>query len=99
MAFDPVCHMKIEPENAAGKSEFGGNTVYFCSDYCKEVFDKEPQKYPLEHAEHEHVGHGQHDSVSDVMHVCPMHPDIKIMGPGLHVRLAEWDWNRLSLCS
>ncbi len=98
MAFDPVCHMNIEPENAAGKSEHNGTTVYFCSDYCKEVFDKDPEKYPLtppdanedavhehahhDHSHHEHVEHELHDSGSKVIHVCPMDPDVKQEGPG-----------------
>ena len=90
MAFDPVCHMNIEPENAAGKSEHNGKTVYFCSEYCKETFDKDPEKFPLEDAVHqqaehdaghEHHDHSHHDSGSDVVYVCPMHPDVKKMGP------------------
>ena len=98
MAFDPVCHMNIEPENAAGKSEHNGTTVYFCSDYCKEVFDKDPEKFPLtppdvnehakhehahhDHSHHEHVEHELHDGGSKVIHVCPMDPDVKQEGPG-----------------
>ena len=100
MVIDPVCHMNIEPENAAGKSEHNGSTVYFCSEYCKETFDKDPDKYPIgdadekehdmdhehhdhshhDHTGHEHTEHEHNDNGSDVMHVCPMHPDIKIMG-------------------
>ena len=90
MVIDPVCHMNIEPENAAGKSEHNGKTVYFCSEYCKETFDKDPEKFPLEDAVHqqaehdaghEHHDHSHHDSGSDVVYVCPMHPDVKKMGP------------------
>ena len=90
MVIDPVCHMNIEPENAAGKSEHNGKTVYFCSEYCKETFDKDPENFPLEDAVHqqdehdaghEHHDHSHHDSGSDVVYVCPMHPDVKKMGP------------------
>ena len=28
---DPVCGMDIEPETAAGTSEYKGQTYYFCS--------------------------------------------------------------------
>lgn len=45
MAQDPVCGMDVQPEQAAGQSEFQGRTFYFCCDTCKEKFDKEPQKY------------------------------------------------------
>ena len=45
MAKDPVCGMDIDPKAAAGKSEYKGQTYYFCSLGCKKAFDKEPQKY------------------------------------------------------
>lgn len=45
MAIDPVCDMKVEPENAAAKSEHEGKTYYFCAPGCKVAFDKNPEKY------------------------------------------------------
>ncbi len=45
MEKDPVCGMDVDPKNAAGKSEYQGETYYFCSPGCKKDFDKEPQKY------------------------------------------------------
>jgi len=45
MAKDPVCGMDVDPKTAAGKSEYKGQTFYFCSLGCKKAFDKEPQKY------------------------------------------------------
>ncbi|HCR72308.1 MAG TPA: YHS domain-containing protein [Anaerolineae bacterium] len=42
---DPVCHMDIDPETAAGTSEYNGKTYYFCSLGCKKSFDKDPEKY------------------------------------------------------
>lgn len=42
---DLVCGMEINPQSAAGKSEYQGLTYYFCSNGCKKAFDKEPQKY------------------------------------------------------
>ena len=42
---DPVCGMDVTPETAAGKSEYKGQTYYFCSPGCKRDFDKEPEKY------------------------------------------------------
>jgi YHS domain-containing protein len=45
MVKDPVCGMEIDPKTAAGKSEYQGQTYYFCSAGCKKSFDKEPQKY------------------------------------------------------
>lgn len=42
---DPVCGMDVNPETAAGKSEYQGQTYYFCSLGCKRSFDKEPERY------------------------------------------------------
>ena len=44
-AKDPVCGMDVDPNNAAGRSEYEGQTYYFCSTGCKRAFDKEPEKY------------------------------------------------------
>ncbi len=30
MVKDPVCGMEIDPKEAAGKSEYQGQTYYFC---------------------------------------------------------------------
>ena len=42
---DLVCGMEIEPETAAGKSEYQGTTYYFCATGCKTDFDADPEKY------------------------------------------------------
>lgn len=44
-ATDPVCHMTVNTETAQHKSEYQGNTYYFCSPGCKKSFEKEPEKY------------------------------------------------------
>jgi Cu+-exporting ATPase len=42
---DPVCGMQVEEGSAAGSSEHGGRTYYFCSAGCREKFDEDPQRY------------------------------------------------------
>jgi Cu+-exporting ATPase len=42
---DPVCGMSVQPEKAAGKSEYQGETFHFCSTGCKHRFDQAPQNY------------------------------------------------------
>jgi P-type Cu+ transporter len=42
---DPVCKMTIDSEKAAGKSEYKGQTIYFCSAGCKAKFDQDPERY------------------------------------------------------
>ena len=53
---DPVCGMEVNPNSAAGKSEFNGQMYYFCSGGCKKAFDAEPEKYikAAEHDPHHH---------------------------------------------
>ncbi len=58
---DPVCHMDIDPANAAATSEYKGKTYYFCSPGCKRAFDKEPEKYlAAEEGSHSHSHHSPH---------------------------------------
>ena len=42
---DPVCGMQVEEQNAAAKSEYNGQTYYFCSAGCKEKFDRDSEQY------------------------------------------------------
>jgi Cu+-exporting ATPase len=51
---DPVCGMEVTYENAQARSEYNGETYYFCSLDCKETFDKDPEKYV---AQEEHRTH------------------------------------------
>ena len=48
MAIDPVCKMEVN-EDAAGKSEHGGKTYYFCAAACKKAFDADPSRYATQH--------------------------------------------------
>ncbi len=45
MAKDPVCGMSVEEETAAGKTDYKGQTYYFCAAGCKKAFDGDPEKY------------------------------------------------------
>jgi len=42
---DPVCGMELTYETTQARSEYNGQTYYFCSMSCKEDFDKDPEKY------------------------------------------------------
>ena len=44
-AKDPVCGMLVDMSRAKYKSQYQGNTFYFCCAHCKQAFDKEPGKY------------------------------------------------------
>lgn len=45
MAKDPVCGMDVDPAEAAGTSEYKGQTYYFCAPGCKRQFDRDPERY------------------------------------------------------
>ncbi len=45
MALDPVCGMEVDPKTALYKSEYKGQTYYFCAPGCKKDFDRNPEKY------------------------------------------------------
>lgn len=51
LAVDPICGMKVDPENAAGSSMWNGRNFYFCSHGCEVKFDSDPQKYAAGNAE------------------------------------------------
>ncbi len=41
----PVCGMPVEITSDTPRSDFDGETYYFCSEACKQSFDREPAKY------------------------------------------------------
>ena len=45
MKRDPVCDMEVDERSAAAKSQYKGDTYYFCSDECKRRFDADPERY------------------------------------------------------
>jgi YHS domain-containing protein len=50
-SLDPVCGMKVnEAEAPGGKSNYAGETYYFCSDACRKDFGEDPAKYIAQRA-------------------------------------------------
>jgi YHS domain-containing protein len=45
MALDPVCMMDIDSVTAEAQSQYEGETVYFCSEECKRIFEADPEPY------------------------------------------------------
>lgn len=45
MGLDPVCKIEVNTMSAEARSEWGGQTFYFCSQECKRKFDANPEKY------------------------------------------------------
>ena len=44
-ARDPICGMIVDGATARFRSEFSGQTLYFCCRHCKEMFDQDPERY------------------------------------------------------
>ena len=44
MVKDPVCGMMVDQTTSA-QSTYNGQTYYFCSQECKDKFDKDPDRY------------------------------------------------------
>lgn len=48
MVKDPVCGMTIDQSDAAARSTYQGRTYFFCSQQCKDTFDRNPSAYANE---------------------------------------------------
>ena len=44
-AKDPVCGMQVEKSNPGAVSHLGGHMTYFCSDRCKERYERDPSRF------------------------------------------------------
>jgi Cu+-exporting ATPase len=42
---DPVCEMSLEPSAAATSVDHEGQTYYFCSSHCAQIFMAHPAEY------------------------------------------------------
>ncbi|MGA8590634.1 MAG: heavy metal translocating P-type ATPase [Pseudolabrys sp.] len=73
-AVDPVCSMTVDPHTAKHRADYHGHPYYFCSAGCRTKFVNGPQKY-LDAREPEPV-------VEDTVYTCPMHSQIRQVGPG-----------------
>jgi len=45
MAIDLVCGMIVDEESAPAETTFEGKDYYFCATYCREVFNRDPQRF------------------------------------------------------
>jgi YHS domain-containing protein len=44
-AIDPICGMTVDIATAKHKSEYKGQTYYFCAPGCKRTFEANPEQY------------------------------------------------------
>jgi len=77
-AIDPVCGMQVDPETAAAHAEHEGRTYYFCCQGCATKFRANPEKYLKPKAPAAPPSKAEQPTE----YVCPMHPEVRQMGPG-----------------
>ena len=70
---DPVCGMTVKPDSAHA-TDLDGIHYRFCSAKCKSKFDAEPARYLAPEPEEA--------AVPGAEYTCPMHPEIRQIGPG-----------------
>ncbi|RTL41263.1 MAG: YHS domain-containing protein, partial [Rhodocyclaceae bacterium] len=73
-ATDPVCGMTVPPESTH-QSAFAGTPYRFCSSHCKAQFDADPPRYV-------HLQASAASTDPGVEYTCPMHPEVRQIGPG-----------------
>ena len=92
---DPVCGMSVTPGKEADRVEHGGSEYLFCSKGCAQKFREDPDRYVstedtdtgeaghscCDHHNH-NVDRSSREGPKDAIYTCPMHPEIRQVGPG-----------------
>jgi Cu+-exporting ATPase len=71
---DPVCGMRVEPQRAAARVEYRGQTYYFCKPGCAEKFRAMPERFLKARSVAANERSGDY--------TCPMHPEVREGAPG-----------------
>ena len=83
MAIDPICGMTVD-EATARSAERNGQTVYFCSEHCRQKFlGSESKEKP--HSAHDHKGQDHTPASkrqSSAKYFCPMCKGVESDQPG-----------------
>jgi len=81
---DLVCGMRTEDPDTYIKYDYEGSPYYFCSEHCLDKFKKDPDRYigPRSEGEEHHHERVLPESSSEPIYTCPMHPEVRQVGPG-----------------
>lgn len=80
---DPVCHMTVDPQRAAGSTTHDGKVFYFCSKSCLQKFQAEPGRYHQAASASRLPTPSSHVSAAPgTEYTCPMHPEVVSPVPG-----------------
>ena len=79
-AKDPVCGMTVDPAKTPHHVEFESHEHHFCSAGCLAKFIADPHRYL--HGSADKAAISAEDVPQGTIWTCPMHPQIRQMGPG-----------------
>ncbi len=79
LVIDLVCGMTVDPHTAKHRADHAGHPYYFCSQGCHTKFVAEPLKFLKPEAATQHDAAPVRDGA---IYTCPMHPQIRQVGPG-----------------
>ena len=80
MAKDPVCGMTVDPAKTPHRVQFEDHEHFFCSAGCLGKFTADPHRYL--HGQADQATISANDVPQGTIWTCPMHPQIRQMGPG-----------------
>jgi Cu+-exporting ATPase len=75
-AKDPVCGMTVDPTTTPHHAKHEGAAFHFCSAGCKTRFEADPASYL------DGDGHKPAEAPAGTIYTCPMHPEVRQVGPG-----------------
>ena len=78
---DPVCGMDVDPQATDHRVEHHGQRYYFCSKHCQAKFAADPATYIRPGIAPSPTPPATADA-ADIEYTCPMHPEIRQLGPG-----------------
>jgi len=79
---DPVCGMTVAADGAV-REDFAGTPYFFCSDHCRARFRRDPQSFIHRvRGRDDDVEHGAVSGEVERVYTCPMHPEVRQLGPG-----------------
>jgi len=76
IAVDPVCGMVVDPATSTHRHDYQGRTYYFCASGCLAKFSVDPERYMRK------PNLESPAAPSGTIYTCPMHPQIRQVGPG-----------------
>ena len=75
---DPVCGMRVNPDNCRHRFEHGGQMFHFCSAGCRTRFSADPGAYRAQQRPEAAPAPAR----TGASYTCPMHPQVRQQGAG-----------------